>query len=62
MGGFSVHLNIYSNQKLIMSIENEYIDIAAQDASRSSAKYCVECGAKMLKITRICPACGETQV
>ena len=63
MGGLlSAFKYIYSNQKLIMSIENEYIDIAAQDASRSSAKYCVECGAKMLKIRRICPACGETQV
>jgi predicted RNA-binding Zn-ribbon protein involved in translation (DUF1610 family) len=44
-----------------MSTENKYIDIT-QDASRSSAKYCVECGAKMVKTTHICPACGETQV
>jgi hypothetical protein len=27
----------------------------------ASTKYCVECGARMAKAQKTCPACGETQ-
>jgi RNA polymerase subunit RPABC4/transcription elongation factor Spt4 len=27
----------------------------------SSIKYCVECGAKVPKSQKVCPACGESQ-
>jgi len=27
----------------------------------SSTKYCIECGARMSKPARTCPACGEIQ-
>ncbi|HEX6067623.1 MAG TPA: zinc-ribbon domain-containing protein [Nitrososphaera sp.] len=28
---------------------------------KTSTKYCAECGAKMPKSQKTCPACGETQ-
>ncbi|NOJ27643.1 MAG: hypothetical protein DA330_06500 [Nitrososphaera sp.] len=28
---------------------------------RSLLRYCVECGAKMAKSQKVCPACGEVQ-
>jgi len=42
----------------IMPITNESVRMS----SSSSIKYCIECGARMLKPARTCPACGETQV
>ncbi len=41
-----------------MSIENKSVGI---EQGGRSIKYCVECGAKMPKSQRICPACGESQ-
>jgi len=31
-------------------------------ANDSSVKYCIECGTRMSKLARTCPACGETQI
>lgn len=39
-----------------MSIEKS-VGISAQDPIR----YCAECGAKMPKAQKVCPACGESQ-
>lgn len=41
-----------------MSIENGSVDIAQ---GKLSIKYCSECGAKMPRSERVCPACGESQ-
>jgi RNA polymerase subunit RPABC4/transcription elongation factor Spt4 len=41
-----------------MPIKNKSVGMA----SVPSTKYCIECGARMSKLTRTCPACGETQV
>ncbi|MEO9363798.1 MAG: zinc-ribbon domain-containing protein [Nitrososphaera sp.] len=35
------------------------VGMAQQD--KASMKYCVECGAKMPKAQKTCPACGEGQ-
>ncbi|MGI0025893.1 MAG: hypothetical protein ACREA4_12235 [Nitrososphaera sp.] len=41
-----------------MSIDNKSVGIAE---GKVSIKYCAECGAKMLRSVRVCPACGESQ-
>ena len=41
-----------------MPIKNKSVGMP----SDSSRKYCIECGARMPKLVRTCPACGETQV
>jgi uncharacterized OB-fold protein len=41
-----------------MSIDNKSVGIAED---KLSMRYCVECGAKMLRSVRVCPACGESQ-
>jgi len=43
-----------------MSIQNESVGIT-QNNDTSVVKYCIECGAKMPKSQKICPACGESQ-
>ena len=43
-----------------MSVENKSVDINSK--THEAIKYCVECGAKMSKKLRICPACGESQI
>ncbi|HZT34845.1 MAG TPA: hypothetical protein VFA15_02920 [Nitrososphaera sp.] len=41
-----------------MSMEKS-VGMAQQD--KASMKYCAECGAKMPKAQKTCPACGEGQ-
>ncbi len=41
-----------------MPIKNKSVGMA----SGSSTKYCIEYGARMSKLARTCPACGETQI
>ncbi|MEO9294775.1 MAG: hypothetical protein ABI347_04160 [Nitrososphaera sp.] len=41
-----------------MSMDSS-VGIAKDGAS--PIKYCVECGARMSKAQKTCPACGETQ-
>ncbi len=41
-----------------MSMDDRSVDIAQ---GKVSIRYCVECGAKMLRSVRVCPACGESQ-
>jgi predicted RNA-binding Zn-ribbon protein involved in translation (DUF1610 family) len=41
-----------------MPIKNKSVGMP----SDSSTKYCIECDARMSKLVRTCPACGETQV
>jgi len=55
----STTLNIKSIfATMSMSIENKSVDI--QD-SKENVRYCVECGAKITKSQKVCPACGESQ-
>jgi predicted amidophosphoribosyltransferase len=42
------------------SIQNKSVDIM-REGDKGSIRYCVECGAKMPKSQKICPACGESQ-
>ncbi len=35
--------------------------VGMQDAGKGAVRYCVECGAKMPKSQKVCPACGEGQ-
>ncbi|HXG07783.1 MAG TPA: zinc-ribbon domain-containing protein [Nitrososphaera sp.] len=35
--------------------------VGMQDSGKVVFRYCVECGAKMLKSQKVCPACGESQ-
>ena len=35
--------------------------VGMQDADKGPVRYCVECGAKMPKSRKVCPACGEGQ-
>ncbi|UVS68265.1 zinc-ribbon domain-containing protein [Nitrososphaera viennensis] len=46
-----------------MSMEKKSVGMAhhQQQDNRASMKYCAECGAKMPKAQKTCPACGETQ-
>jgi RNA polymerase subunit RPABC4/transcription elongation factor Spt4 len=37
------------------------IDQSVGMQDKGSIKYCVECGAKVPRSQRICPACGESQ-
>lgn len=30
--------------------------------SKNEIRYCIECGSKMSKTTKLCPACGESQI
>ncbi len=30
--------------------------------SKNEIRYCIECGSKMSKTIRLCPACGESQI
>lgn len=41
-----------------MSMEKT-VGMSSKDGA--SMKYCTECGAKMPKVQKTCPACGETQ-
>ena len=42
------------------SIQNKSVGIMQGD-DKGLIRYCVECGAKMPKSQKICPACGESQ-
>ncbi|MDQ5841889.1 MAG: zinc-ribbon domain-containing protein [Thermoproteota archaeon] len=42
------------------SIHDKAAEIMRED-DKSSIRYCVECGAKVPKSQKICPACGESQ-
>lgn len=41
-------------------MENKSVDITSE--TDDAIKYCIECGVKMSKKLRICPACGENQI
>ncbi|HYZ58533.1 MAG TPA: zinc-ribbon domain-containing protein [Nitrososphaeraceae archaeon] len=43
------------------SIQNKSVGIMREEDDKDSIRYCVECGAKMPKSQKICPACGESQ-
>ncbi len=30
--------------------------------SKNEIRYCIECGSKMSKTAKLCPACGESQI
>lgn len=30
--------------------------------SKKDVRYCIECGSKMSKTLKLCPACGESQL
>jgi len=30
--------------------------------SKPENRYCIECGSKMSKSSKLCPACGESQI
>jgi hypothetical protein len=59
-----MHLNIISTRVLshVMSVDNKSVDITSEADADDAMKYCIECGAKMSKKLRICPACGESQM
>lgn len=42
------------------SIQNKSVGVIQED-DKGSIRYCVECGAKIPKSQKICPACGESQ-
>jgi predicted RNA-binding Zn-ribbon protein involved in translation (DUF1610 family) len=42
-----------------MPIEEK--SVGMQAAGKDYFRYCVECGAKMTKSQKVCPACGESQ-
>lgn len=44
---------------LLVSIENKIVGI--QEGNKSANKFCVECGARMPRSQKVCPACGESQ-
>lgn len=44
-----------------MSIEKSVGMAQQQQPDRTLMKYCAECGAKMPKAQKNCPACGEGQ-
>jgi hypothetical protein len=35
--------------------------VGMQGASKGQIRYCVECGAKVPKSEKVCPACGESR-
>jgi len=42
-----------------MSIEEK--SVGMQEADKITVRFCVECGAKVPKAQKVCPACGESQ-
>ena len=42
-----------------MSIEEK--SVGMQGTYEAAVRYCVECGAKVPKSQKVCPACGESQ-